>query len=199
MYPTRRCQDTKRGVVEKDTACIIRTMQTSLPWWERASARISELGLKQQDLLETFEVNTRGAIGHYLSGRREPSLAQFQRLAVRLGMTMDELLSGAVSEPLARPPALVVASEPLNSYLAIRQDADLVRELLAGVLRPLGLRLAAFEIDGEQGLRLSAEWSPPGEHRRGLDAVDEAPRGAGGALPGEITRSVGGRSIRRRG
>ena len=63
-------------------------------WIERARARMDELGLAQNDLMETLGVNTRGAVGHYLTGRREPSIKQLAALASRLGMPPGELIFG---------------------------------------------------------------------------------------------------------
>lgn len=42
-----------------------------------------------------FGVTTRGAVGHYLNGRRDPSPSVMVKLADRLGLTLDELLRGA--------------------------------------------------------------------------------------------------------
>lgn len=166
-------------------------MQTAThSWQDRARARMDALGLTQEDLLETLGVATRGAVGHYLSGRREPSIGQFDALAKKLGFSsMDELLNGAPAP--AHPRVLTdqrppydpqSATEADSAYLAIRSDQVLVRELLAGVLAPLGLRVSRFDIHNENGLVIEAKWSGvPQEHQRGL--------------PGEIKRVVppGGR------
>lgn len=155
-------------------------------WCSRAVARMEERGLKQTDLMETFGVSTRGAVGHYLSGRREPSIGQFQRLAEKLGFaSMDELFGGALPEtaPLA---SVNKVEEPVAAYELVRQDHDLIRELLAGVLSPLGLLLTDFGA-GENGVHVVADWyEPPTKHRRGLSAMQDP----GGGLPGEIKRAA---------
>src|SRR5262249_19242502 len=47
---------------------------------ERVKKRLKELSMTQDTLAKELEV-TRGAIAHYLSGRRVPPLKQFQKLA----------------------------------------------------------------------------------------------------------------------
>ncbi|MGR9117667.1 MAG: helix-turn-helix domain-containing protein [Gammaproteobacteria bacterium] len=49
--------------------------------------------IRQEDLLEVFGVTTRGAVGHYLTGRRQPTPDQIKALAAHLGCTIDDLLS----------------------------------------------------------------------------------------------------------
>lgn len=54
--------------------------------------------------MPVFGVTTRGAVGHYLSGRREPPASALVKLADRLGMSLDELLKGSpigVREPVS--------------------------------------------------------------------------------------------------
>jgi len=64
-----------------------------LPQWSvRAKAIMAAQGVTQDDLKETFGVGTRGSVGHYLSGRREPSIEQIMRLSKRLGVTTSELV-----------------------------------------------------------------------------------------------------------
>jgi SOS-response transcriptional repressor LexA len=52
-------------------------------WATRIKSRMKELGLTQEVLAEKMGI-TRGAITHYLAGRREPPLRQFQKLATIL-------------------------------------------------------------------------------------------------------------------
>jgi len=54
-----------------------------------------ERGLRQADLLDIFGVETRGAVGHYLTGRREPNVHQLLKLAHALGITLSELVGDA--------------------------------------------------------------------------------------------------------
>jgi len=49
-------------------------------WTERIKLKMKELGLTQEELAHQLGI-TRGAITHYLSGRRVPPLKQFHKLA----------------------------------------------------------------------------------------------------------------------
>ena len=55
---------------------------------------MKEKGLKQDDLIPVFGVKTRGAVGHYLTGRREPNGDQLKALADKLNHSLDWLLTG---------------------------------------------------------------------------------------------------------
>lgn len=72
-----------------NTLCILQCME----WYDRAKARAKELGVTQEQIADWLEL-TRGAVGHYLSGRREPEFHDLKIIALRLGMTLDELLNG---------------------------------------------------------------------------------------------------------
>lgn len=74
--------------MEKDTD----TSPNPPRWALIAKSLMAEKGIIQEDLKSIFEVGTRGAVGHYLSGRREPSVVQIMRLAKRLGVTTSELV-----------------------------------------------------------------------------------------------------------
>lgn len=52
-------------------------------WSERVRSRMKALGLTQEELAHKMGI-TRGAITHYLGGRRVPPLKQFQKLAAIL-------------------------------------------------------------------------------------------------------------------
>ena len=52
-------------------------------WTLRIKTRMKELNMTQEMLASKMSI-TRGAITHYLSGRRVPPLKQFQKLAVIL-------------------------------------------------------------------------------------------------------------------
>lgn len=98
-YPCGR----RYSMYPKDTICVgaildtERTIGRMAEWYERVRERMLsvEPPVTQADLMPVFGVTTRGAVGHYLSGRREPSLEVMVKLADRLGMTLDELLRGS--------------------------------------------------------------------------------------------------------
>lgn len=54
------------------------------------------LGLKQEDLIGTLGVTSRGAVGHYFTRRRQLKAHQACDLARHLGMSMDELFGDEI-------------------------------------------------------------------------------------------------------
>lgn len=67
-------------------------------WASRIRERMSELQLTQEELANKLGV-TRGAITHYLSGRRVPPLRQFHKLAAVLKTDPAWLQFGAPTAP----------------------------------------------------------------------------------------------------
>lgn len=61
-------------------------------WAVIAESLMEAQGVTQEDLIKTFQVTTRGAVGHYMRGRREPSIEQIARLASKLGVTVSQLI-----------------------------------------------------------------------------------------------------------
>ena len=53
---------------------------------------MKELRITQHDLADLVGVKTRGAIGHYLTGRRNPTLEQLEKFAQALEVSVDWLL-----------------------------------------------------------------------------------------------------------
>lgn len=75
---------------------------------------MTELGIKQEDLKKPLGVDSRGAVGHYLTGRRDPTPAQIVALATELRWSLDELLIGrrwmeAAEESGLSPEAIKIA------------------------------------------------------------------------------------------
>lgn len=68
-------------------------------WTERAKARMAELGVTQAQLAAGVGALP-ARIGHYLQGRRDPSLAKFMLIARYLQVTTDWLLFGGAAPPL---------------------------------------------------------------------------------------------------
>lgn len=83
--------DTKSVVARMDT---LRTIQFMKNWQDRVRSVMKEQGVTQDALTGVLGVSTRGAVGHYLSGRREPSAAQLQSLAKFLKVNLNWLLTG---------------------------------------------------------------------------------------------------------
>lgn len=63
-----------------------------MKWYEKAKRLMDQQNIKQDDLIIVMDVKTRGAVGHYLSGRRQPTLDQFIALTKKLRCTPNELL-----------------------------------------------------------------------------------------------------------
>lgn len=83
--------DTFCGIDMKDTARIMYGMEE---WIRIVRARMKEKGIKQPALARVMNVETRGAVGHYLTGRREPTHAQFKAMALALGLQPGALFEG---------------------------------------------------------------------------------------------------------
>lgn len=63
-------------------------------WFERVKDELKEQGKTQASLMPVFGVTSRGAIGHYLSGRREPDGEQLANCAQYLNVSLDWMISG---------------------------------------------------------------------------------------------------------
>lgn len=77
-------------------------MDKPLPWNEIAKLRMAKLGLKQADLVEPLGVSSTSAVSHYLAGNRKPEPQQLVALAIRLSMSMDDLMGMATNVDLTR-------------------------------------------------------------------------------------------------
>ena len=71
-------------------------------WTSRVKSRMKELGMTQEVLANKMGI-TRGAITHYLAGRRVPPLRQCQKLAAVLKADPAWLQFGTTSENIASP------------------------------------------------------------------------------------------------
>ncbi len=89
--------DTKSVVANRGT---LRTISVMEAWQDRAKAVMKEKGITQESLKSVLGVSTRGAVGHYLSGRREPSIQQLTDLASHLGVRIEWLIRGEGKSPL---------------------------------------------------------------------------------------------------
>lgn len=80
---------------DNGASCNISGMRNE--WYKRARKLMSRMNMTQEDMSKTLDV-TRPAIGHWLSGRREPGLDNLVRIAKLLKCSTDLLLCGKVSE-----------------------------------------------------------------------------------------------------
>lgn len=108
-----KSSDTLCVVASNDAVRIIRPM--SAAWYERAKLRMRTLRLTQDDLCRPLGVKTRGAVGHYLTGRREPGPEQLKAIAQILKMSLDDLLGETSSFPALEqsPPQYITIDEDL--------------------------------------------------------------------------------------
>lgn len=71
-----------------------------MKWYEKAKRLMTIKKIRQEDLINVFGVTTRGAVGHYLTGRRQPDPDQMKALADKLGCSLDELLNPGETDPV---------------------------------------------------------------------------------------------------
>lgn len=93
-------------------------------WIINARRRMKELGVRQADLMPVLGVTTRGAVGHYLTGRRDLDGEQTHALARFLGLTVEELHGNTPSS--VEPAAVRLAPDELalvQKYRAADADA----------------------------------------------------------------------------
>ena len=70
-------------------------------WRSRAHERMKSLRLNRNDLGKILGI-TGGAVGHYLSGRNQPSVETFMKICMALDVSADWLLFGrANTQPSA--------------------------------------------------------------------------------------------------
>ncbi len=87
------------NLAEKIRYVMISPMKTK--WNDLARSRMKEVGITQERLAEMLG-KTQGAIGHWLNGRREPSIEDIAAIMKILGMNEIRLSSdGTVAEPSA--------------------------------------------------------------------------------------------------
>lgn len=84
-------------------------------WRDRARVRMKDLGKTQDDLRKPLGVDTRGSVGHYLTGRRQPDPDQIMALADELRCSLDWLLrgTGQIELPAARTGSLTEEAQRL--------------------------------------------------------------------------------------
>lgn len=97
-------------------------------WTVRVKSRMKELDITQEALARKMGI-TRGAITHYLAGRRVPPLKQFQKLAAILKADPAWLQYGTASSTKTTRQAATEQKDPLKHPLPIlswEQAAELV-------------------------------------------------------------------------
>ena len=80
-------------------------------------------GVTQEELVPMLGVKTRGAVGHYLSGRRNMRPEQFYTLLKRLGVEAKDVFEPSTSPDPDRI-ARTIASLPPGSQVTLQKVAD---------------------------------------------------------------------------
>ena len=109
---------------------------TMKPWIINVRRRMRELDVRQLDLMPVLGVTTRGAVGHYLTGRRDLTGDQMHALAQFLGMTVEELQGApAAAVPAAAhrlsPDELALVEKYRASDESARRHLQAVSDALA--------------------------------------------------------------------
>lgn len=86
-------------------------------WPGRVKSRLKELSMTQDDLARAMQI-TRGAIAHYLGGRRVPPIRQFQKLAQILKVDPVWLYYGVQPDP-EKPKPYFTAIDQVNPITPI--------------------------------------------------------------------------------
>ncbi len=69
---------------------MVRIRRMTTPWHIKARAAMTAQGVTLADLAEILGITPSG-VGHYINGRRKPTVEQVQKIAGRLGMSVSEL------------------------------------------------------------------------------------------------------------
>lgn len=101
------------------------------PWIITARRRMKELSVKQADLMRVLGVTTRGAVGHYLTGRRDLDGEQMHALAQFLGLTVEELQGSPA--PAVEPAAVRLSPDELALIQKYRASDASAKEHLQAV------------------------------------------------------------------
>ena len=106
-------------------------------------------GLSQEDLAEKLTC-TRGAVGHYLSGRRKPSLKQFELMARALNTDLVWLLYGENNRQRVREETPVYQPPDFQVPVTGRLSSGLKRKPVASLSVPTPARNCyALQIDND--------------------------------------------------
>lgn len=100
----------------------------SAQWHIRARHLIKERGLRYIDVAQALGV-TESAVGHYLNGRREPTIAIMRKLAAMCGISLSELVG--------EDPRFVVDEQEKQLVDLIRSLSDAEKAAALKIIRAL--------------------------------------------------------------
>lgn len=90
-----------------------------LNWFDRAKERMKLAGVSQEKIADVLGC-TRGAVGHYLSGRRNPTLSQLETIAGLLQLDPGWLVFGTRLDGVKDAPAEYLVESTASRGLAVR-------------------------------------------------------------------------------
>ena len=120
-------------------------------WIDRAKKEMKRKNLTQQDIAPSMGKSTRGAIGHYFTGRSKPTLEQLENLAKFLGVSLSWLV--AESNDIA-----VVDDDTLELCLQLVEEAQAVakEDLTPAQMAKMTAYLYRVSKDGKEINKTSA-------------------------------------------
>lgn len=102
----------------------------TVPWYAHARVLMKAKRITQADLAESLGLS-QGAISHFFTGRREPSMEQITKIAQILGKEVDELLSEEELMHIEyyskhRPPEPITTLVPLISWQRAKDNCGMI-------------------------------------------------------------------------
>tara|TARA_B110000008_G_C16621121_1_gene424532 strand:- start:217 stop:603 length:387 start_codon:yes stop_codon:yes gene_type:complete len=102
-------------------------------WIKEAKRLMKKQGLTQKDVASSMGKTTGGAVGHYFTGRSQPTVNQVKNLAKKLGVSFSKLVEGhdTVDEEMLEMCLQYIEAAELESDLNLseKQKAKMVTYL----------------------------------------------------------------------
>jgi transcriptional regulator with XRE-family HTH domain len=97
-------------------------------WYTRARAALRDAGVRFEDVATATGV-TRSAVGHWLSGRREPSVEELRTIAKMAGLSLDQMVGD--------DPRFLISDLDKALFDAVRQLPDEQKRALLATVQAL--------------------------------------------------------------
>ena len=91
-------------------------------WIDRAKKEMKRKNLTQQDIAPSMGKSTRGAIGHYFTGRSKPTLEQLENLAKFLGVSLSWLVADSKDSAVVDDDTLELCLELVEEAQAVAHE-----------------------------------------------------------------------------
>lgn len=111
---------------------VVQEYHSCMEWFVIAKKLLKDQGKIYDDLAEHLNVSP-GAVGHYMVGRREPTLAQVRNVAKYLGVSVAVLLGEEEYHPQSRQSA---QGAKIIDSLHSEEEKDRAVKILAVALEP---------------------------------------------------------------